>query len=56
MKFEDAGRAMDREIEKLMVFLRREVKPKTRRETAAMLRRASDRLAKLAEKLEKAQD
>ncbi len=56
MKFEDAGRALDRELAKVGKFLDREVKPATRRDMARMLRKASERLAKLAKNLEKAGD
>lgn len=55
MKFEEAGRAIDREVAKLMEFLDRKVKPATRQDTAKLLRRAADRLLKLAESLEKAE-
>ncbi len=55
MKFEDAGRALDRELAKLRKFLDREVKPTTRRDMARLLRKASDRLVKLAKSLEKAE-
>ncbi len=55
MKFEDAGRALDRELAKVGKFLDREVKPATRRDMARMLRKASERLAKLAKNLEKAE-
>jgi nitrogen-specific signal transduction histidine kinase len=54
MKFEDAGRAVDRELEKLRKFLHEEIRPETRVEMAQLLRRASDRLTKLADRLEKA--
>ena len=53
MKFEDAGRAIDREIAKLVEYLDGNVKPATRQEMIELLRQASARLAKLAEKLEK---
>jgi len=53
MKFEDAGRALDRELAKLMEFLAREVKPTTQRDMAKLLRKASKRLADLAKDLEK---
>jgi hypothetical protein len=54
MNFEDAGRAVDRELAKLREFLAKEVQPQTRQEMADFLRGAADRLAKLAERLEKA--
>ncbi len=53
MKFEDAGRTIDHEIAKLVEFLERKAKPKTRRELTSLLRKASDRMAKLADSLEK---
>jgi hypothetical protein len=56
MKFEDAGRALDRELDKLRNFLDKDVRPQTRQEMADFLRRAADRLAKLAERLDKAKE
>jgi len=53
MKFEDAGRAIDREFEKLRKFLNDEVRPETKKETAEFLRKSADRLTKMAERLEK---
>jgi hypothetical protein len=53
MKFEDAGKVLDKEMAKLRGFLDRRVRPHTRQETVKFLRQASDRLAKLADKLEK---
>ncbi len=53
MKFEDAGKAVDRELEKLRKFLDEEIRPETRQDMAKFLRGASDRLTKLAERLEK---
>jgi hypothetical protein len=55
VKFEDAGRTLDRELAELRKYLDREVKPTTRRDMARLLRRASERLAKLAKRLEKAE-
>ena len=54
MKLEDAGRALDQELDKLRKFFDEEVPPETREGMAQFLRRASDRLTKLAERLEKA--
>lgn len=54
MRFEDAGRALDRELEKLRKFLNDEVRPETRQEMAEFLRRASERLAKLADRVDQA--
>ncbi len=55
MKFEDAGRELDRELASLRKFLDREIKPATRRDMARLLRKAADRLAKLAKNLEKSE-
>lgn len=53
MNFENAGRAIDREVSKLRDLLDDKVKPETRSEMAKVLRQASKRLEKLAERLEK---
>jgi hypothetical protein len=53
VKFEDAGRAMDREMEKFVNYVEQKLKPATRQETAKLLRKASRRLARLALSLEK---
>ena len=53
MKFEDAGRALDREFDKLRKFFDDEVRPQTHKETAEFLRKSADRLTKMAERLEK---
>jgi hypothetical protein len=53
MKFEDAGRAVDREVAKLADYLDKKLKPATRQEMATLLRRASRHLAELASSLEK---
>lgn len=55
MKFEDAGRAIDREVAKLVDYLDRKVKPATRQDMADLLRKASRRLAKLAGNMDKAE-
>jgi hypothetical protein len=55
VKFEAAGRAIDREVAKLVDYLDRRVKPATRQEMADLLRKASKRLAKLAADWEKAE-
>jgi hypothetical protein len=54
MNFEDAGRAIDREFEKLRKFFDDEVRPETKKEAAEFLRKSADRLMKMAERLEKA--
>jgi vacuolar-type H+-ATPase subunit H len=53
VNFEEAGRAVDREVAKLLEYLDREVKPATRQEMARLLHRASERLKKLADDLDK---
>jgi hypothetical protein len=53
MKFEEAGRAVDREVAKLADFLDKNLKPATRQDMAALLRRASQYLDKLAKNVEK---
>ena len=53
MKFEEAGRAVDREVAKLADFLDKKLKPATRREMAELLRRASRHLTDLATNLDK---
>jgi hypothetical protein len=53
VKFEDAGRAIDREVAKLADYLNKRVKPATKQETAKLLRRASRNLSKMARGLEK---
>jgi hypothetical protein len=53
MNFEDAGRTLDHEFEKLRKFLSDEVRPQTRKETAEFLRKSADHLRNLAERLEK---
>lgn len=55
MKFEDAGRAIDREVARLVDYLDHKVKPATRQDMSEPLRKASKRLAKLADDLEKAE-
>jgi hypothetical protein len=55
MKFEDAGRAIDQELARLKELLDQRVKPETRQDMANLLRQASERLTKLAEKLEKSE-
>jgi len=52
MKFEDAGRSLDKEIANLVKFLDEKVKPSTKKEMSSLLLKASERLAKLAKSLE----
>lgn len=53
MKFEDAGKAIDREVARLGRYLEKNVKPATKAEAAKLLRRASRQLSKMARGLEK---
>jgi hypothetical protein len=53
MNFEDAGRALDREFEKVRKYFNEEVRPETKKETAEFLRKSAARLTKLADRLEK---
>ena len=53
MTFEEAGKAIDAEVAKLVEFLDKKVKPSTKQEMAQLLKKASDRLSKMAEDLEK---
>ena len=53
--FEDVGRVLDREVEKLHQFLKQEVQPTTERRLAEALREAAECMGKLAQKLEKRQ-
>ncbi len=50
--FENAGRVIDQEWEKLRRFFEGEVKPTTLRSAAEALRATSSRLARLAEELD----
>lgn len=52
MNFEDAGRAVDRELEALKEWLNKNVQPSTKREMATNLRKIARRLEKLADKLQ----
>jgi hypothetical protein len=56
MKFEDAGKAIDRELDKLRKFFDEEVRPETKKETAEFLRKSAARLTRMAERLEKEQE
>lgn len=50
--FEQLGRKLDKELEKLHRYIENEVKPATRRKAVQALRKASERLADAAKKLE----
>jgi hypothetical protein len=53
MKFEEVGKAVDKEFEKFVQFVEHEVRPTTRKELSELLRKASAQLAKMAESLSK---
>jgi hypothetical protein len=53
MNFEDVGRAIDREFEKLRKYFNDEVRPETKKEAAEFLRKSAARMTKMAERLEK---
>jgi hypothetical protein len=50
--FEQVGRKLDRELEKLRRYLKKELKPVTKRKTVEALRLASKQLSKAAKELE----
>lgn len=54
MNFEEAGKAIDTQVAKLVECLDKNVKPATKKEMAQLLKKASERLSKMAEGLEKA--
>lgn len=49
---EDAGRVIDREMEKLREFFEKEVRPTTQRRAIEALRAAATRLSQLADQLD----
>lgn len=53
MTFEEAGKVIDSEIAKLVEFVNKKVKPSTRQEMAQLLKKAAEKLSKLAETVEK---
>lgn len=53
MTFEEAGKTLDIEVKKFVEFVEQKVRPKSRREMADLLRKASEHLTKMAESLEK---
>jgi len=53
MKLEEVGKTVDKEFEKFVQFVEREVRPTTRKELSELLRKASTQLAKMAESLSK---
>ncbi len=50
--FEDLGRKIDAELERVRQYLEREVKPATQRKAVEALRKASDRLKAAADTLD----
>jgi len=51
-KFEDMGRKLDRELERLREIAQKKISPATRIKTAKVLRAVSAKLSRLAEELE----
>lgn len=51
-KFEDMGRKLDRELERLREITKKKISPATRGKTAKVLRGVSAKLSRLAEELE----
>jgi len=52
-RFEAAGRTVDRELERVIKFLDREVRPATQRGASTALRRAAKMLEQLATRIER---
>lgn len=52
MKFEEAGKAIDTQVAKLVEYLDKNVKPATKKDMADLLKKASNKLSKMAESLE----
>jgi hypothetical protein len=52
VNLEEIGKRIDKELERLRIFVDTELKPTTRDKGAAALRTASKKLAKLADELE----
>jgi vacuolar-type H+-ATPase subunit H len=50
--FEQMGRQLDRELERLREVAKKKIKPETRTKAAKVLRSASNRLATLADDIE----
>jgi hypothetical protein len=50
--FEEFGKRIDREFERLRVFVDKELKPTTKKKASEALRKASKRLADLADEIE----
>jgi hypothetical protein len=53
MKFEAAGRALDREIAKLSAYVDKQVTPAAKRNLAKVMRQAAGRLRRLATELDR---
>lgn len=54
MNFEEAGKVIDVELKKLVDYLDTQIKPKTRRDLAELVRKAAKNLSEVAEKIDKA--
>lgn len=53
MKFEKAGRTIDREVSRIVKVLEEQVGPQAQRGTAELLHKVADLLEELAERIEK---
>ena len=53
MKFENAGRALDREIAKLSAYVDKQVTPAAKKKLAKAMRQAANRLRRLAMELDR---
>ncbi|PYV33079.1 MAG: hypothetical protein DMG22_11260 [Acidobacteria bacterium] len=53
MKFENAGRALDREIAKLSAYVDKQVTPAAKKKLAKAMRQAASRLRRLAMELDR---
>ena len=53
MKFEDAGRALDREIARLSAYVDKQVTPAAKKNLAKVMRNAAGRLRRLAAELDR---
>ncbi len=50
-RMEDAGRALDRELDRLVAYINETVVPAARQDSEKLLRRASEKLKDLADRL-----
>ena len=54
MNFEEAGKAIDTQVAKLVEYLDKNVKPATKKDMEDLLKKDSNKLSKMAESLEEA--